>query len=151
KSGRKSPHKGGVVRVSPDGKTSEMVCQDFRHPNGMGAGGPHDWITVSDNPDGKAVFNGVAIVREGQNYGYEHDRTTPMLAVLPPSADSSSGGQCWADPTRWGPLSGAMIHTSYSQSSVFYILTQDLEPHPNGFAVRMPLTFHSGVMRPRTN
>jgi hypothetical protein len=44
-----------------------------------------------------------------------------------------------------------MIHTSYSQLSVFYVLTQDLTPHPNGFAVRMPLTFHSGVMRPRTN
>lgn len=151
KSGRKSPHEGGVIRLSSDGQSSEVVCRDFRHPNGLGAGGPHDWITVSDNPHGKAVYNGVAIVREGGLYGHEKPRTTSMLAVLPPTADSSSGGQCWSDSDRWGPLSGQMIHTSYSRCSMFYILTQFDMAHPNGFAVRMPYNFRSGVMRARVN
>lgn len=151
RSGRKSPHEGAVLRLSPDGKTSEVVCRDFRHPNGMGSGGPHDWITVSDNPHGKAVYNGVALVRPGRMYGHNGPRTTPMLAVLPPSADSSSGGQCWANPRRWGPLSGQMIHTSYSRCAAFYVLTQNIEPYPNGFAVRLPFQFKSGVMRTRVN
>jgi hypothetical protein len=140
-----------VIRLSPDGRTSEVVCRDFRHPNGLGAGGPHDWITVSDNPHGKAVYNGVALVREGGLYGHEGARTTPMLAVLPPTADSSSGNQCWSDPQRWGPLGGQMIHTSYSRCSMFYILTQNDVLHPNGFAVRMPFNFRSGAMRARVN
>lgn len=151
KSGRKSPHEGGVVRLSPEGKQAELICRDFRHPNGMGAGGPHNWITVSDNPHGKAVYNGVAIVREGQRYGYSGERTTPMLAVLPPTVDSSSGGQCWTDETRFGPLNDTLIHTSYSRLSVFYVLTQNLSAHPNGFAIRFDFPFHTGVMRPRVN
>jgi hypothetical protein len=117
----------------------------------VGAGGPHDWITVADNPDGVAVYNGVALVRPGGRHGYAAPRTVPMLAVLPARADSSSGGQCWADATRWGPLGGQLVHTSYSRLAMFYILTQDVKPHPNGFAVRMPLEFHSGLMRARTN
>ena len=135
----------------PMGKPSDIVCRDFRHPNGMGAGGPHDWITVTDNPHGRAVYNGVAIVRDGEKYGYDGARTTPMLAVLPPSVDSSSGGQCWSDPNRWGPLSDQMIHTSYSRCAMFYVLTQNATPHPNGFAIRMPFNFRSGAMRARAN
>ncbi len=151
KSGRKTPHKGGVVRVSPDGKHFNMVCHDFRHPNGMGFGGPHNWLTISDNPDGKAIYNGVAIVREGGYYGHQSPRTVPMLAVLPASVDSSSGGQCWTDDKHWGPLSGQLIHTSYSRNAMFYVLTQNLKPHPNGFAIRMPFAFKSGVMRCRVH
>ena len=150
-SGRKSPHEGAVVRVSPDGASSYAVCHDFRHPNGLGVGGPQGWITVSDNPHGKAIYNGVAIVRDGHRYGYSQSRTTPMLAVLPPTVDSSSAGQCWADPKQWGPLSGQMIHTSYSRLCMFYILTQNIGEHPNGFAVRMPFTFQSGLMRTRVH
>jgi len=151
RSGRKAPHEGGVIRISPDGKRSEIVSRDFRHPNGMGAGGPHDWITVSDNPDGVAVFNGVSLVREGALHGYSRQRSIPMLTVLPASVDSSSAGQCWADPQRWGPLSGTMIHTSYSRGAAFYIMTQDVGEHPNGFAVRLPWDFKTGVMRPRSS
>jgi len=150
KSGRKTPHAGGVVRVSPDGTKFEMVCHDFRHPNGMGAGGPKDWITVSDNPHGVDVFNGVAIVRPGAKYGLSSPRTTPMLAVLPPAVDSSSGGQCWADPD-WGPLGSAMIHTSYSRCRALYVLTQDVGEHPNGFAVALPFALKSGAMRARVS
>jgi hypothetical protein len=117
----------------------------------MGSGGPHNWVTVTDNPSGKAIYNGVALVRPGHKYGLSSDRTIPMLAVLPPAIDSSSGGQCWADTERWGPLSGTMIHTSYSRCCMIYILTQNLEPHPNGFAVQMPFLFKSGVMRTRVN
>jgi len=151
KSGRKSPHVGCVVRLSADGKSSEVICRDFRHPNGLGAGGPHNWVTVSDNPSGKAIYNGVALARRGGRHGYSGPRTTPMLAVLPATVDSSSGGQCWSDPRRWGPLGGCMIHTSYSRCAAFYIMTPNLQPHPNGFAVRFPFTFRSGVMRARVN
>lgn len=74
-----------------------------------------------------------------------------MLVVLPARVDSSSGGQCWSDPLRWGPLSEAIVHTSYSRSAVFYCLTQDLEPFPNGFAVRFPFDLEAGPMRARVN
>ena len=48
---------GAVVKVSSDGQSAEFIGTDLRNPNGMGVGGPKDWITVADNPSGKAVYN----------------------------------------------------------------------------------------------
>ena len=142
---------GAVVRLSADGQHAEYIGTDLRNPNGMGAGGPNNWVTIADNPSGVAVYNGFTLIQEGAHYGYEHERTTPMLVVLPASADSSSGGQCWSDPDRWGPLSGSIIHTSYSRSAAFYCVSQDLEPYPNGFAMRLPFDLKAGAMRPRVS
>lgn len=152
-SGYKSPLTGAVVRVSPEGKSAEFVGTDLRNPNGLGlgAGGPRDWITVADNPSGRAVWNGFMLAREDVFYGYQKNRTTPMLVVLPAVADSSSGGQSWTDPEKWGPLSGSVIHTSYSRCAAFYCFLQDVGDYPNGFAVKLPFELNSGVMRPRVH
>ena len=72
-----------------------------------------------------------------------------MLVRLPASVDSSSGGQCWSHAEKWGPLSGTVIHTSYSRCAAFYCFIQDIKPYPNGFAVRFPFDLDSGAMRPR--
>ena len=149
KSGRKSPHKAAVVRLSPDGRKSEVIAGDMRHPNGMGVGGPKDWITVSDNPSGYAIYNGFSLVREGASFGYEQPRNAPMLMALPATADSSSTGQAWSDAKRWGPLGGSVVHTSYSHSSMFYVMIQDVPPYPNGFAIRLPFSFKAGLLRSR--
>lgn len=147
--GYKSPLDGGVIRVSPDGKSSEFVCTDMRNPNGLGSDGKR--LTVADNPSGKALFDGFALVEEGGVYGFEKERSTPMLVVLPPKVDSSSGGQCWSRKEGWGPLSGSVIHTSYSLCAVFYCLIEEASPYPNGFALRFPYNLISGAMRPRVN
>ena len=150
-SGYKSPLTGGVVKINPEGKYPEFVGTNLRNPNGMGAGGPKDWITITDNPSGKAVYNGFFLARKGAKYGYTSGRTEPMLVRLPARLDSSSGGQCWTDPKDWGPLSGAVIHTSYSRCSAFYCFIQDVEPYPNGFAMKFPFPLKSGAMRPRVH
>ena len=150
-SGYKSPLTGGVVKINPEGKYPEFVGTNLRNPNGMGAGGPKDWVTVTDNPSGKAVYNGFFLARKGAKYGYTSGRTEPMLVRLPARLDSSSGGQCWTDPKNWGPLSGSVIHTSYSRCVAFYCFIQDVEPYPNGFAMKFPFPLKSGAMRPRVH
>ncbi|MEE2639694.1 MAG: DUF6797 domain-containing protein [Planctomycetota bacterium] len=150
-SGYKSPLTGAVVKLSPDGKNARFVGTDLRNPNGMGSGGPQDWITVADNPSGKAIYNGFSIAREGAAYGHNRARNLPMLVRLPARVDSSSGGQCWSHPTDWGPLSGSVIHASYSRCNAFYCLIQDTQPYPNGFAVQFPIPLKSGGMRSRVS
>ncbi len=146
RSGRKAPSIGEVVRVSPDGKQREVISTYFRHANGMGFGGPHHWLTIADNADGKYPC-GASIVREGGMYGWKGPMSVPMLYVLPPKVDSSAGSQIWSDPKRWGPLGGTLVHTSFSSSTATYVMVQDSKTHPNGFAVKFPWGFKSGVMR----
>lgn len=152
-SGYKSPLTGAVVRVDRYGKKSTFIGTDLRNPNGLGVGGPDDWITIADNPSGNSVYNGFTIAKRGAIYGFENRRNLPMLAVLPARVDSSTAGQCWSDPKRWGPLSGSIIHGSWSLCATFYTLTQDLGggKFPNGFVVRFPWDLQSAPLRPRTN
>jgi hypothetical protein len=145
-SGRKAPSIGEVVKLGPDGTRRETIATHFRHPNGMGAGGPHGWVTIADNPDGKFPSGGM-IVRSGRQYGQGGPRTEPFLYLLPPLVDTSSGSQVWTDVNRWGPLGGALIHTSFSKSTICYVVVQSDTAVPNGFAVKMPFAFKSGVMR----
>ncbi len=48
-------------------------------------------------------------------------------------------------------LSGAVLHTSYSNCAMFYVRVQDVAPFPNGFAIRLPFDFKAGLMRSRVN
>ena len=57
---------GAVVKVSSDGQSAEFIGTDLRNPNGMGVGGPKDWITVADNPSGKAVYNGFFMAKRSK-------------------------------------------------------------------------------------
>ena len=150
RSGRKAPSQGEVVKVSPDGKKREMIALHFRHPNGLGAGGPDDWILVADNPDGKFP-SGANIVKQGEKYGHNGPRTIPMLYVVSPKVDSSTGSLIWTDPKRFGPLSGTLIHTSYSHANISYSLVQKTKSHPNGFNIALPFAFKSGIMRGAVN
>lgn len=152
RSGRKAPPPGDVVRVSHDGTKREVIATHFRHPNGMGGAGLHDWILIADNPGGKYP-SGAMLVRQGASYGHEGPRTAPYLFVLPPEVDTSSGSQCWTDSKRFGPLSNTLIHTSYSKSTACYAMVQAFgeKRDPNGFAVKLPFQFRSGVMRCRVS
>ena len=146
RSGRKAPTIGAVVKVSSDGKHREEVGTMMRHANGLGSGGPDDWVLMADNADGKFPA-GASIMKSGKRYGYNGPRTEPMLYVLPPKVDTSSASQCWTDPTRFGPLGGLIAHTSYSHSTMCYVMVQKSKPYANGFAVKLPWGFQSGVMR----
>lgn len=150
RSGRKAPSKGEVVRIDSKGNHREILCEHFRHPNGMGAGGPQDWVLVADNPKG-SYPSGAMIVQKGRSYGHNGPRTAPYLYLLPPSVDSSSGSMCWSDTKRWGPLGGSIVHTSFSKSTCTYVVTQTDTELPNGFAVQLPFRFRSGVMRVASN
>jgi hypothetical protein len=159
KSGRRvekqRPGHGALIKVWPDGKTSEIVATGFRHPNGMGIG-PGDEIVVSDNQGEWVPSSKVSLIKPGGFYGYPRQgEPTPKtyetpLFWLPMSVDNSSGGQCWAG-DQWGPLSGKLLHTSYGTCSLMYVLTQKVGAGHNAAVVPMPLEFRSGIMRARVN
>jgi hypothetical protein len=159
KSGRRvekeRPGHGALIKVSPDGKKSEIVATGFRHPNGMGIG-PQDQIVVSDNQGEWVPSSKVSLIKPGGFYGYPRigeptpTKYEPPLFWLPMNLDNSSGGQCWAG-DKWGPLSRKLLHTSYGSCSLFYVIPEMVNGGWNAAVVQMPLKFRSGIMRARVN
>lgn len=177
------PGQGSLIRVSPDGSRSDIVASGFRAANGVGVG-PDGQITVADNQGNWTPSSRLNLVKPGGFYGFvphahaaggpPRDRDyDPPLCWIPQSLDNSGGSQAWAPPgeTRWGPLAGRMVHTSYGTASLLLVLTDhthdqrdtirsnDTErPGPDdpvlpaaAGVVRFPLRFTSGVMRTRFN
>jgi hypothetical protein len=156
--GRITPHNGSLLRVSKDGSKLDVVATGFRAPNGMGMG-PNGEMTSGDNQGTWTPVCRLNWVREGGFYGVvdlAHRDTPPKqtdnpLCWLPTGVDNSAGGQTWVTSDKWGPLAGHLLHTSYGQSSLLSVLYEDAGGDVQGGVVRFPLTFDSGVMRPRFN
>ena len=160
KSGRKTDYEapGAVLRIAPDGRTSEVVATGFRHPNGMTVDA-QGRVFVSDNQGEWIPASKVSHIQQGGFYGYfagEDSLRAPTsfdrpMFWLPQEADNSSGGQVWAMDPRWGPLAGTMVHTSYGAARAFYVMEQDAGGTLQAAVVPFPWAFPSGTMRTAVN
>jgi hypothetical protein len=156
------PRHSTIVKVNRDGSRSEEVGSGMRVPSGLGMG-PGDLLTFADNQGNWVPACKLSVARPGKWYGYvgspqfygknepAHAAThEPPLCWIPMSADNCPGSQVWAGDT-WGPLSGAMLHLSYGQSTILAVLPERVGDVWQGGVVTLPLKFASGIMRGRVN
>lgn len=149
---------GGLVRVSPDGRRSEVVSDGMRVPNGLGML-PDGRITFSDNQGKWVPASKIAVAdTTGAFHGaggwdkrrldYAEKAIVEPIIYLPQELDSSSAAQLWveSDP-RFGPLGGHFFHTSYGQSRAMIILLDELADTLQGAAYTIPMKMESGTMR----
>ncbi len=155
---------GCIMKISPDGKHSEIFATGLRAPNGMSMG-PHDEITVSDNQGTWTPACRVSFVTKGSFLGVpstSHMTPPPTNYGNPicwfpyvdgdyTQGDNSSGGAAWDTFGKWGPLDGHMIHLSYGTCSIFETMYEKIDDVYQGGVVRFPLDFDSGIMRARFN
>lgn len=150
------PLQGGLVKVSRDGKKSELIATGLRAANGL-CMGPNDEITVADNQGNWIPASRLNWIEPGGFYGYvPHARRTPTpaeadppLCWIPVQLDNSSGSQAWAASERWGPLKNHLLHTSYGKGTLFLVLHEKIDGIRQGGVVQFPLKFDSGIMRAR--
>ncbi|MCI0746851.1 MAG: hypothetical protein L0Y58_15725 [Verrucomicrobia subdivision 3 bacterium] len=150
------PLQGGLVKVSKDGRKSELIATGLRAANGLCVG-PNDEITCADNQGNWIPASRINWVREGGFYGYvPHARRDPVpteadppLCWLPIQIDNSSGSQVWVTSDRWGPLKSHLLHTSYGKGTLFLVLREQIGDVVQGGVVQFPLRFDSGIMRAR--
>jgi hypothetical protein len=170
-------HNGSVVRLRPDGSGMERFATGLRAPNGLGVG-PKGEVTCADNEGIWTPVCRLNWVRQGGFYGavgmdhgaaatpsrraggwdesdfnprYPDPRYDPPLCWLPFAIDNSAGSQVWADPRRFGPLSGQLLHLSYGKCRAFLVLHEDVQGIRQGGVVPLPWTFDSSAMRARVN
>lgn len=174
KSGQYTDYKlpGSIVKVSADGMTREIICTGLRTPNGMGIL-PDGRLTVSDNQGTWMPASKINLVKQDGFYGYVQNKGggawapdggkinhrkvvppetfDPPLIWVPQEVDNSSGGQVFVDDERFGPLASRLLHTSFGQGSLFYLMTQEIDGQSQAALVRFPHAFGTGIMRGRTN
>lgn len=164
---------GCVMKISSDGKQREVYCTGFRTPNGMGML-PGNRPTVSDNQGQWTPASKVSQVKPGGFNGWVQtysipgmwepgggtidvkkvvppDTFDPPLVWMPQDFDNSSGGQLWVDDSRWGPLSGQLLHTSFGKGWMYYLMMQDFEDVSQAAIVKLPFNFRTGIMRAQVN
>jgi hypothetical protein len=150
------PLQGGLVKVSRDGKKSELIATGLRAANGLCVG-PNDEITCADNQGNWIPSSRLNWIEPGGFYGYiPHARRDPLpsaadppLCWIPVQLDNSSGSQAWVTSDRWGPLKGELLHTSYGKGTLFLVLRDQVNDVKHGGVVQFPLKFDSGIMRAR--
>ncbi len=156
------PKHAAMIRIAKDGSRCEEIATGLRVPSGLGMG-PGDLLTCADNQGNWVPVCRLNVIKPGRWYGYvgspqfygknepAHPAAyEPPLCWIPMAADNCPGSQVWAG-KQWGPLSGAMLHLSYGQSTVLAVLHEDVGGVAQGGVVTMPLRFASGIMRARVS
>jgi hypothetical protein len=155
-----------LFKVSQDGSKAEQIAWGLRAGNGMGTG-PNGWLLVSDNEGEWVPSSKINLIRTdgplppppGLFFGspqadyhgpFPKDFTRP-LCWIPHPLDTSSGGEAYVDSDKWGPYKGQWVHTSFGTASMFLLLTDEVEGVAQAATVKLPLSFATGIMRPRFN
>jgi putative heme-binding domain-containing protein len=146
--------KQGLLRISADGRSIEVLATGFRNPDGLGLM-PDGTVTVPNSEGEWIPASMVCEVRPGGHYGYGGPREGRPpdlpLVYLPRGLDNSSGGQVFVSSDRFGPLQGQLLHLSFGMGSHFLLLREHVAGQAQGAAVPLPGEFRSGAHRGRFN
>ena len=155
-------HHGALLKISADGKKSELFASGFRAPNGIGIS-PTGQLTTGDNEGTWTPMCRLNWVKQGGFYGVvdlAHQATPPTdydrpLCWFPKEVDNSSGGQVWVTSDKFGPWKDRLLHLSYGTCSLYGVLSQEVtfngQPQMQGGVARFNVDFASGAMRARFN
>ncbi len=163
--------KQGVMRISPDGKTAEVLATGLRNSDGIGLH-PDGMVTIPSSEGDWMPASMVAAIRPGGPVlnrlpgSTPDDRGLPFfgrpgtnrkqppelpMLYLPRGLDNSSGGQVHVDSDRWGPLEGQMVHLSFGAGTGFLLLRDEFDGWVQGAAVPIMGEFASGAHRGNFN
>ncbi|MEO1990832.1 MAG: DUF6797 domain-containing protein [Pirellulales bacterium] len=170
KAGQHTDHHrpGSIMKIPPEGGKADVVAWGVRTPNGMGRL-KDGRFTVSDNqgpwmPAGKISafesgdFLGNMPIRPDQDqwlrerHGGKLPTTFEQPFIwMPQELDNSCGGQLWIEDSRFGPLSGHLLHSSFGKGWLYYLSLQNVDGQTQASIIALPHQWDAGVMRLRIN
>ena len=145
----------GLLRISPDGATVDVLAVGFRNPDGVGLL-PDGRVTVPVSEGDWTPASAVCEVR--QQPGRPPASPAPNFRGVPPALplvyiprglDNSCGGQAYVASDRWGPLGGQMLHFSFGTGAHFLLLRDEVAGQSQGAVVPLVGDFRSGAHRGR--
>jgi hypothetical protein len=155
------PQHGTLIKVSPNGQSSEIYAGGFRAANGV-CMNPDGSFYVTDQEGHWNPMNRMNKVTQGGWYGNMYTLQAPNdtsdAAMISPVTwidskyDRSPAELVWADSDKWGPLNHKLLNLSYGYGKVFHVMTQNIENGEQGFIVELPIPqFPTGMIRARFN
>ena len=153
------PQHGTLIKVSPDGTSSQIIAKGFRAANGVCLN-PDGSFYVTDQEGHWNPMNRINHVTKGgfygNMYGYGAPDDSSDEAMLQPLCwidmryDRSPSELLWAESDKWGPLNDQLLNISYGYGKVFLVLDEEVNGVKQGGMVQLPLPeFPSGLVRGR--
>lgn len=123
-----SVHAGVILKISPDGKQTELYATGLRVPY-IGFDLEDKFMTVSDQQGNFVPATPIYQVQQDDYFGVppaghgkvEQPAKNPLLWI-PHRIDRSSISQLWLRTDKMGPLSQSMVHFSFGRPGVFSVL-----------------------------
>ena len=148
----------GLLRISADGSSVELLATGLRNSDGVGIM-PDGTITAANSEGDWVPSSMVCAVRRDPartsplHFGHKgpKDSKAPDLPLvyLPRGMDNSSGGQVWCSSDSFGPLKDHLLHLSFGAGTAFMILQDEVDSQLQGAVVPLPVEFRSGSHRGR--
>jgi putative heme-binding domain-containing protein len=153
------PHHGTLLKVSRDGRTTEILATGFRAANGVCLNGDGTFF-VTDQEGFWTPKNRINLVETGGFYGnlwgYTDLTDTADSAMKQPLCwitndfDRSPAELIRVPAKTWGPLAGTLLNTSYGMGKVYVVPYETVKGQAQGGMCALPLpSFPTGIMRPR--
>ena len=152
----------GLVRISADGQTADVIATGFRNPDGLGIL-PDGTVTLPVSEGEWTPASMVHAVRNARtqlpfdppHFGYRGPQKGQPPEVpfiyLPRGLDNSAGGQAYVESHAFGPLEGQLLHFSFGAGSWLVVLRDEVAGQLQGAVVPMSGDFLSGSHRGRFN
>ena len=155
------PHHGTLLRISKDGKKTDILANGFRAANGVCLN-PDGSFIVTDQEGHWNPKNRINYVKKGGFYGNMfgyHDVTDSSddameqpLCWITNSFDRSPAELLWCDSKQWGPLNGSLLNLSYGYGQVYVVPHEEVDGQVQGGMCSLPLPrFPTGLIRGRFN
>lgn len=153
------PHHGTLLKVSPDGETTEIIANGFRAANGVCLN-PDGSFIVTDQEGHWNPKNRINWVTAGGFYGNMfgyHDVTDesddamiPPLCWITNSFDRSPAELLWVDTPAWGNLNGMLLNLSYGYGKIYVVPHEQVGDQRQGGMCELPIPqFPTGICRGR--
>src|SRR4030095_11237703 len=142
----------GIVRVSRDGRSAEVLATGFRNPDGLGLG-PRGEIIAAVQEGEWTPASMLAQIEPGGHYGYRGPKEGPLghvppIVYLPRGLDNSCGGQVFVEGPDLGVPEGTRVHLSFGVGRAYLIIRDRANPAQAG-VIPLPGDFSSGAHRGR--
>jgi len=153
------PHHGTLLKVSKDGRKTEILATGFRAANGVCLN-PDGTFFVTDQEGFWTPKNRINLVTKGGFYGnmwgYTDIKDTSDSAMKQPLCwitnefDRSPAELLRVESAKWGALNGSLLNLSYGAGKVYVVPHEIVDGQAQGGMCALPLPpFPTGIMRGR--